>query len=133
MMRRLASRLRIALAASALALGLTTACYTPSVPLPPPLVENMTFAAGTAAGTFTLSSPAEAQVGGALFTVYNASRQMGVIFQSAADGSFTSPELVGVDGDYIKVSYEKNEGSVPRCTTLHFTGTPIGGNASDCH
>jgi len=134
MMRRLASRLRIVLAASALALGGASACYTPSVPLPPPLVENMTFTAGATTGTFTLSSPAEAQIGGAQFTVYNASRQMGVIFESAADGSFTSPELVGVDGDYIKVSYEKNMGSTSRCTTLHVTGTPIGqGNASDCH
>lgn len=134
MMRRLASQLRIGAAAAVLALGLATACFTPSVPLPPPLVESMTFAAGTATGTFTLSSPPQAQIGLASFTVYNASKQMGVIFESAADGSFTSPPLVGADGDYIKVSYEKNMGASSRCTTLHITGAPVGqGNASDCH
>ena len=45
-MNRLASRLRLALVVAALALGGATACYTPSVPLPPPLVQNMTFSSG---------------------------------------------------------------------------------------
>jgi hypothetical protein len=134
MMRRLASQLRIGLAAAVLA-WLATACLTPSVPLPPPLLGQMTFAAGATAGQVTLQSPPQANtIGAARFTVYNASKQMGVIFESASDGSFTSPPFPGSDGDYIQLSYDKTTGSGSRCTTLHLTGAPIGdANTSDCH
>ena len=118
-MHRLASRLRIALAVAALALGLGTACYTPSVPLPPPLVEAMRFTAGTAAGTVVLTSPAQTQIGAARFSIFNASQGTGVIFIANSDGSFTSPAFAGNDGDYIDVAYDKDNGSVDRCTTLH--------------
>jgi hypothetical protein len=129
---RLTARLRIALAAGALALGLTTACLTPSVPLPPPLVENMTFQTTATAGEVVLQSPPEPSVGLARFSIWNASKQVGVLFESAADGSFTSPPFLGSDGDYIEVVYEKTSGSASRCTALHVTGAPIG-YASDCH
>ena len=131
MMRPLASWLRIGLGAAALALA--AACYTPSVPLPPPLIENMTFEAGATAGQVVLSSPPETMIGLARFSIWNASKQMGVLFESAADGSFTSPPFPGSDGDYIEVLYDKPSGSASRCTTLHITGSPIGGSASDCH
>jgi hypothetical protein len=129
-MHRLVSHVRIVLGALALALGLCTACYTPSVPLPPPLVEQMVFTSAQTAGTVILSSPAQSQIGAARFSVYNVSQGMGVIFLSNADGSFTSPPLPGADGDYIDVSYEANNTSADRCTTLHLNAPLVG---SDCH
>ena len=122
-MPRLASRLRIALAATVLALGLCSACYTPSVPLPPPLIESMQFAAGTAAGTVTLVSPAEPQIGVARFSIFNESQGLGVIFLSNSDGSFASPLFSGNEGDYIRVSYEKANETADRCTALHIGGS----------
>jgi hypothetical protein len=128
-MHRLVSHVRIGIGALALALGLCTACYTPSVPLPPPLVENMSFTAGADGGTVVLSSPPESQIGAVRFSVFNVSQGMGVIFVSNADGSFTSPPFPGKDGDYIDISYEANNGSADRCTTLHVGAALVG---SDC-
>jgi hypothetical protein len=124
-MARLLSRLRIAVAAAALAL-VATACYTPSVPLPPPLVQNMAFASGTVADTVILTSPAEPQIGPARFSIFNVSRGTGVIFVANSDGSFTSPPFPGVEGDYIEISYDKNNDSAELCTTLHLAGSLTG-------
>jgi hypothetical protein len=124
-MARLLSRLRIAVAAAALAL-VATACYTPSVPLPPPLVQNMAFASGTVADTVILTSPAEPQIGPARFSIFNVSRGTGVIFVANSDGSFTSPEFSGVEGDYVQIAYEKNNDSAELCTTLHLAGSLTG-------
>jgi len=129
-MHRLVSHVRVVVGALALAFGLCTACYTPSVPLPPPLIEQMSFTDGQTAGTVTLSSPAQAQIGAVRFSVFNVSKGVGVIFLSNADGSFTSPPFVGADGDYIDISYDSNNESTDRCTTLHVGGSLIG---SDCH
>ncbi len=125
-MNRLASRLRLALAVAALALGLATACYPPSVPLPPPLVQNMTFTMGQAAGTVVLTSPPEAQIGAARFSIFNVSQGTGVIFLSNADGSFTSPAFPGNEGDYIQIAYDKGSDTAELCTTLHLSGSLTG-------
>jgi len=124
--RRLVSRLRLVVAAGALALGLATACYTPSVPLPPPLVQNMTFTAGQTAGTVVLASPAEPQIGAARFSIFNVSQGTGVIFLSNSDGSFTSPPFPGNEGDYIQIAYDKDNDSAELCTTLHLAGSLTG-------
>jgi len=129
-MPRLVSQVRILVAALALAGGLTTACYTPSVPLPPPLIEQMRFAASTTPGTVTMSSPAAAQFGSVRFSIFNVSQGMGVIFVANPDGSFTSPAFPGNDGDYIDLSYEQNNETTDRCTTLHVDATLVG---ADCH
>jgi len=125
-MPRLASRLRIALAAAALALGLVTACYTPSVPLPPPLVQNMTFTSGQTAGTVVLTSPAQPQIGAARFSIFNVSQGTGVIFVANSDGSFTSPAFNGNEGDYIEIGYDKGNDTAELCTTLHLAGSLTG-------
>ncbi len=126
------SRLRIWLATAALGLGVATACNTPSVPLPPPLVENMTFDSGPSAGTVILKSPPQSGIGAVRFSVYNESQQVGVIVESAADGSFTTPPFPGADGDYMQLYYEDATGviSQERCTTLHVATALIG---STCH
>jgi hypothetical protein len=124
-MHRLASRLRILLGAATLALA-ATACYTPSVPLPPPLVENMQFTAGTTTGVVTLVSPAEPQIGAARFSIFNESQALGVIFISNSDGSFTSPPFPGNEGDYVRISYEKGDATADRCTALHVGGSLTG-------
>ncbi len=125
-MARLLSRLRIAIGALALALGLCTACYTPSVPLPPPLVQNMTFSAGQTAGTVVLTSPPEPQIGAARFSIFNVSQGTGVIFIANSDGSFTSPPFPGAEGDYVQISYEKGADTAVLCTTLHLSGSLTG-------
>ena len=129
-MTRLGSRLRIALGALALAAGFCTACYTPSVPLPPPLVEQMTFSAGDKPGTVVLTSAAQPQIGAARFSVFNVSQGMGVIFIANPDGSFTSPPLPGNDGDYIDISYDKDNESSDRCTTLHVGVALVGASCN---
>ncbi|MDB4971433.1 MAG: hypothetical protein JWN44_7122 [Myxococcales bacterium] len=131
-MRLVASRLRLVLAALALALGLTTACYTPSVPLPPPLVENMTFADGPAAGSVILKSPPQPAIGQARFSIYNVSQKTGVILESATDGSFTTAPFPGTDGDYVQIYYEDMAGgnAAQLCTTLHVAAALVG---AACH
>jgi len=123
-MPRLASRLRIVVAA--LALGFFTACYTPSVPLPPPLVQNMTFSTGTTAGSVILTSPAQPQIGAARFSIFNVSQGTGVIFVANSDGSFTSPAFSGNEGDYMQIAYDKGNDSAELCTTLHLAGSLTG-------
>lgn len=125
-MNRLVSRLRLVVAAAALALGLATACYTPSVPLPPPLVQNMTFTTGQAAGTVVLTSPPEPQIGAARFSIFNVSQGTGVIFIANSDGSFTSPAFPGSEGDYIQIAYDKGSDTAELCTTLHLSGSLTG-------
>jgi len=129
-MSRIASRLRIALGVTALALGLCTACYTPSVPLPPPLVNAMTFDNGPTAGTVILRSPAQPQIGAVRFSVFNESQGVGVIVVSANDGSFTTPPFAGVDGDYIEISYSNGNDSAAQCTALHVGAVLLG---ATCH
>lgn len=128
-MARLLSRLRIVVAAAALAL-VATACYTPSVPLPPPLVQNMQFASGAVADTVILSSPAQPQIGPARFSIFNVSRGTGVIFVANSDGSFTSPAFPGTEGDYIQISYDKDNESAELCTTLHLAGSLTGASCN---
>jgi len=124
-MIRFLSRLRIVVAALALA-ALATACYTPSVPLPPPLVQNMQFTGGDVAGTVILTSPAQPQIGAARFSIFNVSRGTGVIFLANSDGSFTSPPFPGAEGDYVQISYDKDNESAELCTTLHLAGSLTG-------
>jgi len=128
-MHRLVSHVRIILGA-ALALAICAACNTPSVPLPPPLVETMRFTTAGTAGTVTLSSPAEPQFGSVRFSIFNVSQGLGVIFISNPDGSFTSPAFPGNDGDYIDISYDLNDESADRCTTLHVDAALFG---AACH
>ncbi len=127
---RLGSRLRIALAATALACGLATACFTPSVPLPPPIVEGMQFSAASTPGQVILTSKPQTQIGAARFSIFNESQGIGVIIVSNNDGSFTTPPFPGNDGDYIQVRYERGTDLAERCTTLH-VGTMLNGAA--CH
>ena len=129
-MVRLVSRLRIAFGALALALGLCAACYTPSVPLPPPLIENMQIAAGPTPGTVILTSPAEPQIGAARFSIFNESQGLGVIFISNSDGSFTSPPFSGNEGDYLQIAYGQGADAADRCTTLHIGGSLTGASCN---
>ena len=129
-MRGLRSQLRLLLATLALAGGLATACYTPSVPLPPPLIENMQFATGPAAGQVVLTSPPQPQIGAVRFSVFNESQGVGVIIVSNNDGSFTTPPFAGNDGDYVRVYYERGTDTAERCTTLRVGATLTG---ASCH
>lgn len=126
------SRLRIWIATAAVALGVATACNTPSVPLPPPLVENMTFDSGPTAGTVILKSPPQSGIGGVRMSVYNVSQQVGVIVETATDGSFTTPPFPGAGGDYMQLYYEDQTGviSQERCTTLELNAPLVG---ATCH
>jgi hypothetical protein len=100
------------------------------VPLPPPLIENMQFAAGPASGQVVLSSPAQPQIGAARFSVFNESQGVGVIIVSNNDGSFTTPAFAGNDGDYVRVYYERGTDTAERCTTLRVGGALTG---ASCH
>ena len=131
-LRTLRSRLRVWVGCAVLAVGLVGACYTPSVPLPPPLVEAMTFSAGPSPGTVVLRGPAQTGIGVVRFSVFDESQRLGVIVESAADGSFTTPPFTGNDGDYVRIFYEDAAGTLSpeRCTTLHLDAGLVG---STCH
>ena len=100
------------------------------MPLPPPLVQNMQFASGAVADTVILSSPAQPQIGPARFSIFNVSRGTGVIFVANSDGSFTSPAFPGTEGDYIQISYDKDNESAELCTTLHLAGSLTGASCN---
>jgi hypothetical protein len=124
----LASRLRLAVAATLLALAGGIACTTPSVPLPPPLITSLSFQPATGAGANMvviqgMPTPRHANV---RFYVFNRSNGDGVITKAGPDGAFTTSPFPGVAGDTVQLYYDTPGGdrSDNVCTTLAFN-TPL--------
>jgi hypothetical protein len=94
----------------ALAAGLTfaVACNTPSIPIPPPELQDMSFDYDEASGTATYSYARDEDYGGAVVYV-------GTVGP-------TSPFAAAL-GDHIVVTYETEEQLVTTCAVLA-AGTP---------
>jgi len=102
-----------------LVLGLA-ACFTPSVPIPPPEPEKMTFDVDLQAGTAQFTYEANASYGGAVVYVFNRDRGRGVIETARADGSVTtSAPFPAEELDEVVVTFELETQQASTCVVLH--------------
>jgi hypothetical protein len=116
-----------------LALGLAAlpACVTPSIPLPPPVLESLQFHSPAAGQIELQGGPASAHAD-KRFAAYNESRGVGVLQQTAADGSFATIPFDGSANDMVLLWYEAPSGD--RSETFRCTVTldsPL--NTTVCH
>jgi hypothetical protein len=118
-----AIRRKILVAAAALLA--IAACNTPSVPIPPPNLAAISFAA-PATGQAVMSGKPEPRHDNAVFFVINRTTGDGVITTAAADGSFTTTPFAGNMNDTMELSYQTPAGdrSENVCVALVF-GAPL--------
>jgi len=108
--------------AGVLAAGLAVGgCITPSIPIPPPDPELMTFAVmGDGAGsTATFSYPPDHNYENSIVYVYNLDRGVGIIEASRADGSVGPTRPVSASlGQQIVVTFQRGDQSMSTCIRL---------------
>jgi len=103
--------MRPSLRTSLLVLSITAgACNTPSVPLPPPLLQALSFQEGPQAGQVVITGTPELRHADARFYVYNQSMGDGVIVTAAHDGSFSAGPFGGNAGDLVQLYYDSPAG-----------------------
>jgi hypothetical protein len=123
----LLSRLRIVAAAALLALAGGLACTTPSVPLPPPLLDTLSFMPNDATpGFIVMKGEPTARHANVRFYTFNRTQGAGVITDAGADGSFTTSPFAAISGDDIQLYFDTpaGESSQVICTTVVF-GSPL--------
>jgi hypothetical protein len=87
-------------------------CNTPQIPLPPPVVEDMSFQlTDRASETGRLRGNGEntPQMAGATVRVINLRDDYGVLAPAGDDGSFETRPFVVRDGDDLRVDYSFDE------------------------
>lgn len=95
------------------------ACAAPSVPIPPPQPEQMTFDVDLAAGTARFSYAPVADYAGAVVYVFNRDAGRGVITTADSDGGVPPTEpFPAADGDEIVVSFELESQIASTCVHL---------------
>jgi hypothetical protein len=126
----LRSRLRLACAAALLALGGGLACTTPSVPLPPPLLESLSFQQSPIPGSIVMHGDPTDRHANVRFYTFNRTGGDGVITDTGADGSFTTSPFAAVAGDDIQLYFDTSNGerSQELCTTVTFTSGLVSSN-----
>ncbi|MSP63676.1 MAG: hypothetical protein EXR72_25690 [Myxococcales bacterium] len=109
--------MRHLLRALLVAAPLAGACNTPSVPLPPPELSALSFAAAPAANMVELRGKPSARHLSVRFSAFNDRRKVGVLVDTAADGSFNTEPFSGSSGDLVELSYESagKRSEVSRC------------------
>jgi hypothetical protein len=117
MLRRL-----ILMAACASALS-AAGCITPSIPIPPPDPEMMTFTVTLptdgAVGAATFSYPPNENYGGSVVYVYDRSRDEGVIGHANDDGSVAPTQsFPAALGDAVDVTFQREDQTVSICILL---------------
>jgi hypothetical protein len=96
-------------------------CITPSIPIPPPDPELMTFAVTgdgpSSAATFTY--PADINYQRSIAYVYNRDRGVGIIEATRPDGSVgpTRPVSAAIN-DQVVVTFQRDDLSVSTCIRL---------------
>jgi hypothetical protein len=120
------SRLRIGLGIAALACGF--ACYTPSVPLPPPVTTALTFQPASMPGYVVMQGVAEPRHANARFYILDRVSGDGVITTATASGAFTTDPFKAATGDLVQISYENSAGESSQviCSPLEPNQHPIG-------
>lgn len=96
-------------------------CITPSIPIPPPTAERMTFVVtGDLGNTFaTFEYPPDVNYQGTVVFIYNRDKGVGIIEDAHPDGSVgpTGPVRAGL-GDQIVVSFQGKDQTVSTCVRL---------------
>ena len=96
------------------------ACNAPSIPVPPPGVTEVAFAAqqiidddgGSRMVWIATQSRPLAAAASARFYLFDITRGSGIIQMANVDGTFVSGPLEGDAGDRISISYETPEGDL---------------------
>jgi hypothetical protein len=103
----------------ALAVIVIGSCATPSIPIPPPEVQQMTFAIDVGAGAATFHYGPSVNFGGARVYVYNRTQGRGVIDTARDDGSVgpTAPFPAAID-DEVSVTFETDDQAVSTCVVV---------------
>jgi hypothetical protein len=112
-------------------LAVLPGCVTPSIPLPPPVLEALQFHAPTP-GQIELEGAPTGAHANKRFAAYNESRGVGVLQQTAADGSFATIPFDGNANDSVLIWYETSSGDRSdtfRCTVTLDTAL----NTTVCH
>jgi len=104
-----------------LAVLLVGGCITPSIPIPPPDAELMSFmvTGEGEASSAVFSYPANANYRGSIVFVYNRDRGLGIIEASRPDGSVgpTQPVKAAL-GEQIVVTFQREDQTVSTCIRL---------------
>jgi len=100
-------------------------CVTPSIPIPPPDPERMTFAVDTTGGTATFSYGPELNYADAIVYIYNRDRGAGIITTARGDGSVgpTQPFAAAV-GENLSITFETDDAVVSSCVMIRDQGPP---------
>ena len=96
-----------------------TGCVTPSVPIPPPEPERMSFAVDADDDVASFTYRATPTYADAVVYVFNRDEGRGIITTAAADGSVgpTQP-FPAIAGDRILVTFEVVDQIAATCVTL---------------
>ncbi len=101
-----------------LCVGLS-ACFTPTVPIPPPSPTRMVFDIDTTGGTAVFTYDADASYSNAVVYVYNRDKGVGVITTAEADGSVAATQpFAGDAGDNVVVTFELDSQLGLTCVVL---------------
>jgi hypothetical protein len=94
-------------------------CVTPSIPIPPPSPENMTFEVDDTGGSASFEYGPDASYASATVYVFNRTRGVGVIDTARENGSVgpTAP-FPGVTDDEIVVTFERDGELGATCVRL---------------
>jgi hypothetical protein len=96
-------------------------CITPSIPIPPPDPERMTFVVtGEPASTSaTFAYPADVNYQGSIVFLYNRDRGLGIIEAARPDGSIGPTRPVSATiGDQIVVTFQREDQTMSTCIRL---------------
>jgi hypothetical protein len=98
-------------------------CVTPSIPIPPPDPQQMTFELDVEAGQGTFEYPPNSNYGDAIVYVYNRTVGEGIITTARADGSVgpSQPFPARLD-DEIAVTFESDAQVAGTCVVLTESG-----------
>jgi hypothetical protein len=94
-------------------------CVTPSVPIPPPAPEKMTFAVDPAGGVATFEFDPDPSYALAVVYLFNRSRGTGIITVAQDDGRVAmTPPFQAIAGDEIVVTFEVETQLASTCILL---------------
>src|SRR5262249_35166949 len=105
--------------------AVVAACVTPSIPVPPPDPQAMSFQVAAAGGTATFSyASSNRNLGGAIVYVFDRQQGKGIIDTAHDDGSVgPTPPFAAAVGDAIDVTFQQGSQSQSICVVLR-EGTP---------